>query len=143
MSYDPLKYLDERWIKKREEILNRDNRVCFYNKTHTGVMQVHHVYYLPNTDPWDYPDNALKTVCKVCNYNERFWQNEFRSIIKDLVSEYGYSYEQLFGYLIGLRAPLSINNELRCELGGLAAGREETLEFTRNHINTLLGADIL
>lgn len=143
MSYDPLKYNDERWIKKREEILIRDNRLCFYDKTHTGVMQVHHVYYIPNTDPWDYPDDALKTVCRTCNYNERFWKIEVNSILRELTSKQGYSYDQLYSYLSGLVGLLSINNELRCELGGLSAGREDTLEFTRNYINNILGSEII
>ena len=53
---------DQRWFDKRNEIYKRDNykcRICG-NKKH---LQVHHLYYLPDTLPWEYDDEGLVTVC--------------------------------------------------------------------------------
>jgi hypothetical protein len=30
----------------------------------------HHRYYLPGKEPWDYPDNALVTLCEDCHIRE-------------------------------------------------------------------------
>lgn len=59
------------WIEKRNIILDRDNHKCQYcGKTHD--LQVHHKYYskYPNNklvDPWNYPDDALITLCSKCH----------------------------------------------------------------------------
>jgi hypothetical protein len=65
------KLKDPRWQKKRLKILERDNwecRVCGDNKS---ALHVHHRYYLPNTEVWDYPDEALITLCEDCHEIEK------------------------------------------------------------------------
>ena len=61
---------DPRWIAKRQEILARDNNECIWCHS-TKNLQVHHKYYKwKNGDfiaPWDYPDNALMTLCENCH----------------------------------------------------------------------------
>ena len=59
------------WRNKREKILYRDGYKCRW----CGSMfdlNVHHKYYsaYPNgvlVKPWDYPDDALITLCKDCH----------------------------------------------------------------------------
>lgn len=68
--YDYLLHTNE-WYNKRNKILNRDNYRCRWcGSIHD--LQVHHKYYnkYPNekmADPWDYPDNALITLCDNCH----------------------------------------------------------------------------
>ena len=62
---------DDRWKDKRKEILERDNHRCCWCGSSEN-LQVHHKYYekYPNgsfVDPWDYPNNALITLCKGCH----------------------------------------------------------------------------
>ena len=70
ISYSELLTLPE-WIEKRNIILDRDNHKCQYcGKTHD--LQVHHKYYskYPNNklvDPWNYPNDALITLCSKCH----------------------------------------------------------------------------
>lgn len=59
------------WENKRIKILDRDHRRCAYcgNRFH---LHVHHKYYsaYPNgvlVDPWNYPDDALITLCSYCH----------------------------------------------------------------------------
>lgn len=39
-------------------------RVCHDKET---SLHVHHTYYRKNTEPWDYPDEALVTLCEACH----------------------------------------------------------------------------
>lgn len=60
------------WQEKRQEILKRDNYKCCYCGS-TDKLCVHHKYYLqyPNHEkvkPWNYPDDALITLCNKCHY---------------------------------------------------------------------------
>lgn len=69
-KYDSLLKTNE-WRNKREKILYRDGYKCRW----CGSMfdlNVHHKYYsaYPNevlVKPWDYPDDALITLCKDCH----------------------------------------------------------------------------
>ena len=75
--YDNLLHTDN-WKTKRDKILKRDNYTCRYCGCHDGILQVHHKYYnvYPNgtkPDPWDYPDDALITLCDECH--KRVHQN--------------------------------------------------------------------
>jgi hypothetical protein len=65
-----IKLKDPRWQKKRLEILTRDEWACqsCFDNEHTLV--VHHRLYLPNTEPWDYFNEALITLCEDCHKYE-------------------------------------------------------------------------
>lgn len=69
-TYDDL-LNDIRWKDKRTKILKRDYYKCRHCGS-THKLQVHHKYYnkYPNEKlamPWDYPDNALITLCDDCH----------------------------------------------------------------------------
>lgn len=60
------------WRNKRESILKRDNYRCVYCGRRHVHLHVHHKYYsaYPNgvlVDPWNYPDDALITLCAYCH----------------------------------------------------------------------------
>ena len=60
------------WQEKRQEILKRDNYKCCYCGS-TDKLCVHHKYYLQYPDhqkvkPWNYPNDALITLCNKCHY---------------------------------------------------------------------------
>lgn len=79
---------DERWKKRRKEILERDNYTCQWCGRKNN-LQVHHKYYeiYPNGDrvfPWDYPDKALITLCKNCH---RWWHDTHKT--KTYFRKYG------------------------------------------------------
>ena len=41
----------------------------------------HHRKYIPNTDPWDYPDNLLVTLCENCHEIERESRPEYEKLL--------------------------------------------------------------
>lgn len=57
---------DSRWLKVKEEVLQRDSHKCFYCCSRVE-LEVHHVFYIPGKEPWDYPINLLVTLCKSCH----------------------------------------------------------------------------
>lgn len=62
---------DGRWLKRRQDILNRDGHKCVKCGS-TSSLQVHHKFYekFPNgemVDPWDYPDYVMETLCEDCH----------------------------------------------------------------------------
>lgn len=64
------KLKDPRWQKKRLEVFERDEwacQICFDNE---ATLNVHHKYYIWKADPWDYPNDALITLCEECHLNE-------------------------------------------------------------------------
>jgi len=63
------KLKDPRWQQKRLEILERDEWKCTECGTEEEILQVHHVIYLKELEPWDYEDSFYKTLCKTCHNN--------------------------------------------------------------------------
>lgn len=69
-TYEELLHKPE-WYAKRNLILERDSHKCvFCGKTYG--LHVHHRYYsqYPNhtkVAPWNYPDEALITLCEKCH----------------------------------------------------------------------------
>jgi len=58
---------DVRWKLRRLEILERDKFTCQQCEGGGGTIQVHHLRYEADRDPWDYPDDALITLCRRCH----------------------------------------------------------------------------
>jgi 5-methylcytosine-specific restriction endonuclease McrA len=63
MTYsDKLK--DPRWIEKRDRVLARDNHRCQICRIgcKTESLHVHHRWYYPGKEPWEYNMRSLITV---------------------------------------------------------------------------------
>lgn len=69
------KLLDPRWQKKRLEIFTRDNFCCVHCSDSTATLHVHHTEYYQ--EPWDAPNELLKTVCHVCHLILHFIKKTF------------------------------------------------------------------
>jgi hypothetical protein len=60
------------WQKCRLHIFERDKFTCRKCTDTLSNLQVHHIYYKPNLMPWEYPDEALITLCDVCHAKAEF-----------------------------------------------------------------------
>ena len=58
---------DPRWQKKRLRIMERDKFACRECGNTKNTLNVHHGCYIPGRDPWEYPDNVLRTLCEDCH----------------------------------------------------------------------------
>jgi len=65
-----------KWIKRRNEILKKDNYKCVRCGSEKN-LQVHHVKYIENRKAWNYPDELLITLCKDCHRITHDLDNKF------------------------------------------------------------------
>ncbi len=85
MSAYTQKFLDPRWQRKRLEILSRDQFCCQRCFDTESTLHVHHKFYRAGADPWDYPDEALVTLCEGCHENEgHFGKSADRELLEAL-----------------------------------------------------------
>lgn len=68
LSNDKITYKDKLknplWQAKRLDILKRDKYKCTICNS-TLNLEVHHLYYIPKLEPWEYDNDGLKTVCNL------------------------------------------------------------------------------
>jgi hypothetical protein len=62
------KLKDPRWQKKRLEVLKRDEWACRGCGDNDTTLHVHHIFYIPRSEPWDIPDGLLITLCESCHH---------------------------------------------------------------------------
>jgi hypothetical protein len=58
---------DRRWLRKRSTIVKRDKYTCTKCHTQDNTLNVHHLYYIKDSLAWQYPNNALITLCERCH----------------------------------------------------------------------------
>lgn len=58
---------DPRWIAVANRIRERDGHTCQHCKTKGRILDVHHIYYEWGKEPWEYEDDALITLCRLCH----------------------------------------------------------------------------
>lgn len=75
------RYKDPRWQKKRLEILQRDEWTCRKCFSKEKTLHVHHSFYEPGSEPWEYEDASLITLCEQCHESE---PSEMRSALSEL-----------------------------------------------------------
>ena len=61
------KLKDPRWQRKRLEIMQRDGFGCTFCGDEESTLNVHHHYYEKGMSPWEYPNEALTTLCEGCH----------------------------------------------------------------------------
>jgi len=61
------KLKDPRWQKKRLEILNQNDFICQLCYEEGKTVNVHHLFYLPNHQPWEYPNFCYMVLCDDCH----------------------------------------------------------------------------
>jgi hypothetical protein len=75
------KLKNPRWQKKRLEILERDNYICQFCGHDDFTLVVHHKYYDKTIEPWDYPNEALITLCEYCHKDETEKRDDYEKQI--------------------------------------------------------------
>ncbi len=60
------------WQDRSHFIKTRDNLKCqaYDCTTPNAILQVHHLDYFTNREPWNYPDDMLITLCSTCHKKE-------------------------------------------------------------------------
>jgi len=60
------------WLRKKYEILSRDNFVCrkCLADNFESQLEVHHITYIKGKKAWEYLDYFLVTLCRKCHKEE-------------------------------------------------------------------------
>ena len=61
------KLKDPRWQKKRLEIFKRDNWQCKVCGDVENTLNVHHIFYFKDKEPWEVHEGFLITLCEQCH----------------------------------------------------------------------------
>lgn len=64
------KLRDPRWQRMRLKVMERDEWACQICYDSKSTLNVHHRFYDFGKDPWDYPIEALATLCEGCHEDE-------------------------------------------------------------------------
>ena len=64
------KFKDPRWQQLRLKVFERDKWACQKCLNEKSTLHVHHRYYLEDKEPWEYPMEALITLCEECHGEE-------------------------------------------------------------------------
>jgi|CXWL01.1.fsa_nt_gi hypothetical protein len=101
---------DPRWQKLRLQVFERDKFTCVLCNANHKTLSVHHKYYEKNKMPWEYPLEALDTVCADCHPEAERWRTQLREKIGLLPI---HAYPQLMGYLRGMA--LCVESDGACD----------------------------
>jgi len=83
------------WQQRRLKIMQNAEFKCQSCGSADKQLNVHHLYYITNRDPWQYPDWALKCLCKDCHSSAH---NEFRDAHGHVILE---PFEEMLSWLEG------------------------------------------
>lgn len=109
------KLKDPQWQQKRLRIMERDRFMCQNCEDTKRPQAVHHRWYEYGRDPWDYPDEALVTLCDECHGFERESRQRVEQDLLRLLKRH-FLYAELHFFLLSLeRMPPEV-------LHGLALG---------------------
>lgn len=105
------KLRDPRWQRRRLEILNRDEFTCQSCFDTESTLHVHHRYYVKDSEPWEYPDHFLITLCISCHEFET--ENAY-NVQRELVERFkcaGFLVTDLMYVSAGLLTAVGRENE--------------------------------
>lgn len=99
------------WIKKRKEVLKRDNFTCRGCESKTD-LQCHHSYYINGRKLWEYPLQSFITLCRDCHekFHEKIKGSELVIRYKEAIAE-KINEEKLLGFVY-IKSKVVKNNKL-------------------------------
>ncbi len=105
-------FRDSRWQQMRLRIMERDYWACCAcgPKSENATLNVHHAYYEAGKAPWEYPEDALMTLCESCHTEYHRLQRKIQEAIAAIALEGGspiVELRELAGYADACSGPPS------------------------------------
>lgn len=94
MTYSE-KLKDPRWLRLSRQVLDRDDCTCQSCGDKNRIMHVHHEYYENYRDPWDYPLEALVTLCDQCHRTEESGRYQAFRELNKVIADAGFTKEDI------------------------------------------------
>jgi len=73
---------DPRWQELRLRVMDRDGFCCSHCYSKEKTLNVHHLIYKKNANPWDYDPSELLTLCEECHEKLTKSLSEINNIIR-------------------------------------------------------------
>jgi len=73
------------WQKKRLAVLEEARWRCRECGQSARQLQVHHVFYFPGRDPWDYPEHLLLCLCDSCHVRRQAVEMQLFSNVAEIL----------------------------------------------------------
>jgi hypothetical protein len=123
------KLKDPRWQKKRLHIFERDRWTCVFCGGSDESLNVHHLCYFPRTEPWEYDEIFLMTLCEPCHESRAVEDGTIRNsyLLRALLLDSKKSLEDLMED--SFNAPLSLR------LDGVIAALDNLKGMDRHLMN--------
>jgi len=105
MTYSE-KLKDPRWQRRRLEVLEAANWTCQDCLSTDRTLHVHHNFYRSRTEPWNYPDHALRVVCNECHETAEHQRREFKELTEALFEDpegIAFNVNAVIGFMKALR----------------------------------------
>jgi hypothetical protein len=105
MAYSDL-LKDRRWQRKRLEVLDAAGWVCEEcgSDKNSDQLHAHHLRYVYGRDPWDYPSDELKSLCKPCHDDATKWCKKLDELVREVKLGGSSDVKEAVGYLSALVA---------------------------------------
>lgn len=141
MTYsDKLK--DPRWQKKRLEMFDQFEWQCCNCKSKVNELHLHHKFYLPNRDPWDYEDHYFSVLCSSCHIKEHKKKNPLYELIDSVLFNQLSDFD-IYSELLSSVVEIAMNKFIKEEKEEAEANRMVKIEKNKNRPTTgLLSIDL-
>lgn len=117
------KLKDPRWQRRRLEILSAADFKCRDCGSGEKTLHVHHVRYLPGREPWEYPDELLRSVCEDCHRIHTELDGVLRAsleLLSDAVFRLGFSAKGDVADAVEVLASLLVDDAAAYGIGAIA-----------------------
>lgn len=96
------KYKHPKWQEKRLKVMDEAGFKCLICGDKDSTLNVHHISYLKNRDPWEYENNELVCLCEGCHAEMHATEDRLKEALH-LYKVFSYQtvqgLEELIGYL--------------------------------------------
>ena len=75
------KLADPRWAAFTKEVRSSKGNACECCRQGGKVLQVHHLFYQPDREPWDYAMHEVALLCSSCHAQSHEHLAEFRQFV--------------------------------------------------------------
>lgn len=92
---------DPRWQRMRLEIMQRDDFACVSCGDTESTLNVHHGYYAKDTEPWEYPEESMWTLCRACHKKAEPYRLMLRRLAGSIPPKHQHAALMLLVYVVG------------------------------------------
>jgi hypothetical protein len=95
------KLKDPRWQKMRLQVFERDEFCCKRCGDNESPLAVHHLSYIANREPWEYPLENLITLCESCHQYDYEMRGDYEKQLLSIIKSKGFMADDIYCIVSG------------------------------------------